>query len=107
MQDFLPVFAAGNYGARLVDGTIASPSTAKNCMSVGAVTVWLFQAYALHRSCLNMCDSLHPGASLTSLYKDSSSFPIYQPDLNINSVIYTATIVGGLKARLHVLFLQP
>jgi hypothetical protein len=37
MQDFLPVFAAGNYGARLVDGTIASPSTAKNCMSVGAL----------------------------------------------------------------------
>lgn len=34
-QDFLPVFAAGNFGARLVDGTIASPSTAKNCISVG------------------------------------------------------------------------
>ena len=36
-QDFLPVFAVGNFGANLVDGTIASPSTAKNCIAVGAL----------------------------------------------------------------------
>ena len=36
-QDFLPVFAAGNSGAQLVDGTITSPAVAKNCMAVGAI----------------------------------------------------------------------
>ncbi len=40
------------------------------------------------------------GAGLTSLYRDSSSFPIYQPALNINSVIYTITVTGGLKVPL-------
>lgn len=37
LQDFLPVFAAGNFGSKLVDTTIASPSTAKNCMAVGTI----------------------------------------------------------------------
>ena len=40
MQDFLPVFAAGNEGG-VVDGsrgitTVTSPATAKNCVSAGA-----------------------------------------------------------------------
>lgn len=35
-QDFLPVIAAGNFGARGTDSSVASPSTAKNCLSVGA-----------------------------------------------------------------------
>ena len=34
-QDFLPVFAAGNYGTDLYDGTICAPATAKNCLAVG------------------------------------------------------------------------
>ena len=34
-QDFLPVFAAGNYGTQLYDGTICAPATAKNCLAVG------------------------------------------------------------------------
>ena len=34
-QDFLPVFAAGNYGTNLYDGTICAPATAKNCLAVG------------------------------------------------------------------------
>ena len=34
-QDFLPVFAAGNWGLDGVDSTVASPSTAKNSLSVG------------------------------------------------------------------------
>ena len=34
-QDFLPVFAAGNFGTQLYDGTISAPATAKNCLAVG------------------------------------------------------------------------
>ena len=34
-QDFLPVFAAGNFGYEEVDSTITSPSVSKNCLSVG------------------------------------------------------------------------
>ena len=34
-QDFLPVVAAGNFGTQEVDSTVSSPSTAKNCLSVG------------------------------------------------------------------------
>ena len=34
-QDFLPVFAAGNFGYEDLDSTLASPSVAKNCLSVG------------------------------------------------------------------------
>lgn len=48
-QDFLPVFAAGNFGARGTDSSVASPATAKNCLSVG-------QLLALHTS--------HVGATL-------------------------------------------
>ena len=33
--DFLPIFAAGNFGYEEVDSTISSPSVAKNCLSVG------------------------------------------------------------------------
>ena len=41
MQDFLPVFAAGNegfHGSNAEDGlkTVTSPATAKNCISAGA-----------------------------------------------------------------------
>lgn len=47
------------------------------------------------------------GASLTSLYKESSTFGVYQPGLNINSIIYNVTVIGGLKVRtqspLHLL----
>jgi len=55
-QDFLPVFAAGNYGARLVDGTIASPSTAKNCISVGAALLGfiLLAEAILHTLCMTV-----------------------------------------------------
>lgn len=35
-QDFLPVAAAGNFGAQDADSTVSSPSTSKNCLSVGA-----------------------------------------------------------------------
>ncbi|DBB02440.1 TPA: Signal peptide peptidase-like 2A [Trebouxia sp. C0006] len=35
-QDFLPVFAAGNFGYEEVDSTVTSPSVSKNCLSVGA-----------------------------------------------------------------------
>ena len=34
-QDFLPFVAAGNFGAQEADSSVSSPSTAKNCMSVG------------------------------------------------------------------------
>lgn len=114
MQDFLPIFAAGNYGTRLVDGTIASPSTSKNCISVGALLDAHVYHFALENAAspspatgpkLVLCLQavLRPtGASLTSLYRDSTSFQIYQPTLNLNSVIYTATITGGLKARVYV-----
>ena len=34
-QDFLPVFAAGNFGYEEVDSTVTSPSVSKNCLSVG------------------------------------------------------------------------
>lgn len=34
-QDFLPIFAAGNFGYEEIDSTIASPSVSKNCLSVG------------------------------------------------------------------------
>lgn len=34
-QDFLPVFAAGNFGCEEVDSTVTSPSVSKNCLSVG------------------------------------------------------------------------
>jgi len=34
-QDFLPVVAAGNFGAQDTDSTVSSPSTSKNCLSVG------------------------------------------------------------------------
>ena len=36
-QDFLPVFAAGNFGTQLYDGTISAPATAKNCLAVGVL----------------------------------------------------------------------
>ena len=35
-QNFLPVFAAGNFGYEEVDSTISSPAVAKNCLAVGA-----------------------------------------------------------------------
>jgi len=38
LQDFLPVFAAGNFGTQLYDGTISAPATAKNCLAVGVHT---------------------------------------------------------------------
>lgn len=34
-QDFLPVVAAGNFGAQDLDSSVSSPSTAKNCLSIG------------------------------------------------------------------------
>ena len=42
----------------------------------------------------------YTGAGLTSLYEDSSSFPVYQPPLDINTVIYNMTVTGGLQVGL-------
>ncbi|KAK3276892.1 hypothetical protein CYMTET_15065 [Cymbomonas tetramitiformis] len=35
-QDFLPIFAAGNYGENSFSRSVTSPATAKNCLAVGA-----------------------------------------------------------------------
>ena len=34
-QNFLPLYAAGNFGYEAVDSTISSPAVAKNCLAVG------------------------------------------------------------------------
>ena len=34
-QDFLPLYAAGNFGYEEIDSTISSPAVAKNCLAVG------------------------------------------------------------------------
>ena len=39
-QDFLIVFAAGDYGALAAEGTVANPATCKNCLVVGASEKW-------------------------------------------------------------------
>lgn len=50
-QDFLPIFAAGNFGYEEVDSTIASPSVSKNCLSVGKPTLTL-PSFTLHGAML-------------------------------------------------------
>lgn len=37
-QDFLPCFAAGNFGYTEKDSTLTAPSVAKNCVAVGTLT---------------------------------------------------------------------
>ncbi len=46
-QDFLPVFAAGNFGYEEVDSTVTSPSVSKNCLSVGKPTFSLLPLISL------------------------------------------------------------
>ncbi|KAL3130908.1 Signal peptide peptidase-like 2A [Trebouxia sp. C0009 RCD-2024] len=67
-QDFLPVFAAGNFGYEDVDSTLASPSVSKNCLSVGA--------------------------SLTASYDGT----IEQEQVDSNNNAYQITVDGSLTA---------
>ncbi|KAL0037541.1 hypothetical protein WJX77_001610 [Trebouxia sp. C0004] len=67
-QDFLPVFAAGNFGYEEVDSTVTSPSVSKNCLSVGA--------------------------SLTASYSGT----IEQEVVTTDSLTYQMTVSGSLTA---------